>query len=54
MKMIQFKLTEKQALLLSSYLSDCEEHLLEAFEYTDPDGEEFYKILKTIDKARVS
>jgi hypothetical protein len=50
--MIQFKLTEKQALLLSSYLSDCEEHLLEAFEHTDPDGEEFYKILKTIDKAR--
>ena len=53
-KMIQIKLTERQAELLSSYLSDCEEHLLEAFEYTDPDGEEFYKILKTIDKARVS
>lgn len=50
--MITIKLTSAQQELLASYLSDCEEHLLDAFEWADPDGEQFYKILKIVDNAK--
>lgn len=49
MKIIE--LTVKQQELLSSYLSDCEERILERFEWADPDGEQFYKILKIVERA---
>ena len=51
MKTVTITLSEDQAELLSSYLSDCEEQLLEAFEWADPDGEQFYKILKIVESA---
>ena len=50
--MITIKLTSEQRELLSSYLSDCEEHLLESFEWADPDGEQFYKILEIVENAK--
>ena len=51
--MITIKLTSAQQELLSSYLSDCEEHLIDAFEWADPDGEQFYKILKIVNGVRI-
>ena len=52
-KMVTVTMSEDQVELLSSYLSDCEEHLLDAFEWADPDGKQFYEILNIVDKARV-
>tara|TARA_R110000868_G_scaffold255245_3_gene511824 strand:+ start:892 stop:1065 length:174 start_codon:yes stop_codon:yes gene_type:complete len=51
-KVITIKLTSEQRELLSSYLSDCEEQLLESFEWADPDGEQFYKILEIVENAK--
>lgn len=51
-KLITLKLTEDQLELLSSYLSDCEERLLERFEHVDPDGEQFYQILSIVEEAQ--
>lgn len=50
--MVTLKLTQDQIELLSSYLSDCEERLLERFEHVDPDGTKFYEILSIVEDAQ--
>lgn len=50
--MIAINLTPDQLLLLSSYLSEFEEEIIERFKWTDDDGEQFYKILDVVEKAK--
>jgi hypothetical protein len=50
-KTVTITMSEDQADLLSSYLSESEEHLLDAFEWADPDGKQFYEILNIVESV---